>query len=701
MRFKPIIPFIAGVILQTLIVILDIYLIDIDDTGEAWRLFREGLLGLSIFLLFIALNNWHKSQEAVLRDNLLNIIRDVLIIFGTGFILNLFISPGQSFIPDRPVTLTEKVIFYNGIITFVSIFAFIEIFILLKPFIYYRRDRFTQLQYYIFIILVIITAGITAFYNLESPVNLDFTEDTFIPDIALILTIAVSFWVATRNKWIPFLTRKEKYFYFIGSSFYFIALIFLSKWLDEIPKHSILAASFTNSLWLFLFIYSGLAAIVLLFHLPTARVLDRKLKELKSLQSLTTAISKELDFNRLVVLVTKTISEVMESHSCWLILLDPEKNNYYVASFQNMTHNQIESINNGDDGYLSKKILKDGNSIIVESISDSPVYRPLKKIHPSLESIIAVPLFASDKRGLGVLFASKNVRYGFNQDDLTLLEAFANQAIIAIENTRRIQESIEKERLSKEMSIAMEVQQRLLPQNTPKSTCFDIAAINKPASEVGGDYYDFLGEDSKYMILIGDVSGKGTSAAFYMAELKGTIQANRNLAESPIDLLIQTNNSIYDSLDKATFITMSAMLLDEEKGILRYSRAGHNGLLKYSSNGEEVEEINPPGLGLGLVKGHIFDSKISQYEAPIRKGEMYVLYTDGISEAMNEQREEFGEDRLKNIILKSRDLGANEIIERVLAEVSRFTHGTPPHDDMTLIIIKVCNDLKIKRRRNK
>lgn len=689
MRIRPMLPFIAGFVLQALIVSFDIYLIDVDSTGEVWRLFREGILAVSVFLIFISVNSWHNDKEPVLRENLLTIIRDILIIFATGFILNIIIPVDQNFVTDQTIILTEKAIIYHGIITFITLFAFTEIMILLRPFIYYRRSRFTQIQYYLFITMVLFTAVATAIFNLQSPVNLIFTEETIVPDILLLLTIAVSFWLATRNKWIPFLSRKEKYFYFVGSLFFFTALIFLNKWLDEIPKHTILGATYVNLLWLFLFIYSGTAAIFLLFHLPTARVLDRKLKELRSLQSLTTAISKELDFDRLVVLVTKTISEVLESHSCWLILIDQDKNESYIASYQNLSYAQVKAINDGDDEQLAYRVLEKEESMMVDSISNEAKYRNLIKIHPGLESLIAIPMFSSNKRGLGVLFASKNIRYGFTQEDQILMEAFANQAIIAIENTRRIEESLERERLHKEMSIAMEVQQRLLPQSTPTSRCYDFAAINKPATEVGGDYYDFLISKDTHTILIGDVSGKGASAAFYMAELKGAIQANRKLSESPMELLIQTNYSIFDSLDKATFITMAALLLDEKKSILRYSRAGHNVLLKYTGDGE-VEEINPPGLGIGLIKGQIFDSKISQYEAPVKPGDLYVLFTDGITEAMNHDREEFGEERLKKIILESYHLDAKKIVDRIIEEVDIFAEGTPPHDDMTLVVIKVC-----------
>jgi sigma-B regulation protein RsbU (phosphoserine phosphatase) len=688
MRRKPIFPIAIAFILQAAVVALDLYFRDLDTTISWWRLSREGIFGISILLLFIGANLLHHSAGEDLRSNLLSIIRNIILLFLTGFVVGMFLAPAPEFNPDRLTSLTRGAIFYNGIITFIAIYAFSEIFVLLKPFVYYRRDRLTQLQYYLFAIFVLVTATINTLSDLDSPVNLAFSGDTLLADIALAVTMLLGLWLATRNRWIPFLSRREKFFYFVGSLFFFVALSFLGQWLDEIPKHTQFGAGFTNALWLFLFAYSGLAAIYLFVHLPTARMLDRKLRELKSLQDLSSSISQELDFDRLVIQITKSIADVLEAHASWLVLYHEEDNNYYIASYQNLTHEQIAAINTGADNGLSETLLRSREVALVEAVAQNEAYRHMKKIFPGIESLIAAPLMTSDERGLGVLFASKNTRYGFNPDDLVLLTAFASQAIIALENSRRISENLERQRLLQEMTIAMEVQQRLLPQATPRTSCYDIAAINQPANEVGGDYYDFIAAHKQHLILIGDVSGKGTSAAFYMAELKGAIQANRDLAHSPAELLIQTNNTIYDSLDRATFITMSAMLLDEEKNQLRFSRAGHNSLLKLGCNGE-MEEINPPGIGLGLARGNLFDHNMSQYEADISPGDIYILYTDGISEAMNHQREEFGDDRFKEIIRRSAQLPAADIIGEVIAEINRFADGTPPHDDMTLIVIKV------------
>lgn len=689
MKAKPLIFFLLALFLQVIIAMLDIYYLDIQSPGELWRLSREGIIGFTIILLFTSVTTWHPIRESQLKDNLLNIIRDILLIFGTGFFLRLLLPASQPFTPDQTIVLTEKEIIYNAIITFVSLFAFTEILVFLKPFLYYRRDRFTQIQYYLFLWLVLLTSVLAAFFNVDSPVNLNFTGKTLYPDIAMIFAITGIIWLATRNKWIPFLSKKEKYFYSIGSLFFFVALIFLNTWLDDIPRHSILAASYANLVWLFLFIYAGISTIYLLFHLPTARLLERKLKEISSLNSLTNAITQELDFDRLVILITKSVSEVIESHSCLLILLNEDKDGLYVASYQDLSHSQIENANKGEGKLISELIMRNQHPVLVESISASDKYRYLKKWHPGMDSLGAVPLITSKKESIGVLYAFKNVRYGFNKDDLTLLESFANQAVIAIENTHRIRESIDRQRLLQEIQIAMDVQKRLLPQKLPDTNCLDIYAANEPANEVGGDYYDFISTNGKYMFLVGDVSGKGTSAAFYMAELKGAIQANSHLLDKPDEMLIKTNNSIFDSLDKSSFITLAIISIDEKKKTIKFARGGHPGLLKINSKGV-IKDLNPSGLGLGLVKGDLFDNNIELYTGKIKEDEIYILYTDGITEAMNSDREEYGQEKLEEIIRDSVKLSAKVITENIISDVKAFTGNNPAHDDMTLIVVKVC-----------
>jgi sigma-B regulation protein RsbU (phosphoserine phosphatase) len=188
-----------------------------------------------------------------------------------------------------------------------------------------------------------------------------------------------------------------------------------------------------------------------------------------------------LDFDRLVIQITKSIADVLEAHASWLVLYHEEDNNYYIASYQNLTHEQIAAINTGADNGLSETLLRSREVALVEAVAQNEAYRHMKKIFPGIESLIAAPLMTSDERGLGVLFASKNTRYGFNPDDLVLLTAFASQAIIALENSRRISENLERQRLLQEMTIAMEVQQRLLPRrhHAPAATILP-PSTNRP-----------------------------------------------------------------------------------------------------------------------------------------------------------------------------------------------------------------------------
>jgi sigma-B regulation protein RsbU (phosphoserine phosphatase) len=676
-------------LLQAIIAFIDVQLLTIDEPFDYWPYVRESALALSVIVLYLILEKIYRQKERSLRDSLLKIIQNVILIFTIGFVLGKLITPIYSPDGNPPVPLTERTVVYLAIISMVVFYAFVDSFIQLKSFIYFYRDRFTHIQYYLLILLFFTTSVTYIFADLNSLFDFKFSAQTILTEVLTIVSFLVVLWLTTRYKWIPPLNRKEKYFYFFGSLFFLVTLTFLVQWIDVIVIHSRFAYAMGNLLYAFIFLYTLFAVIYLVLHLPTARILDQKLKEINSLQSLTSAITTELDADRLIVMITKTVSEVMGSHSCWLMLHNKEDNKTYMGSYQNLTHQQITAIGEGKDNALSDTILNNGDSLFIETISQVPRYHYLKQIFPGIESLMAVPLISAKSKKIGVIYVLKNVSYGFSKEQLSVFEIFAQHTIVAIENTQRIKESLDRQRLHQEMKIAKEVQHRLLPQTTPASQCLDIATMSQPAREVGGDYFDFITGVNKNLMLVGDVSGKGTSAAFYMAELKGAIQANRHLIDSPIDLLVKTNNSLFDSLDRSTFITLAALLIDEDKNLVRFSRAGHNGLIILKKNGEAIVQ-EPKGIGIGLAKGLIFDSNIGEFEQSLYDNDIYILYTDGISEAMNASNDEFGTDRLIETVRRNSDRSAKEIVTSVTQALRNFAGTVPPHDDMTLIIVKVC-----------
>ena len=278
-------------------------------------------------------------------------------------------------------------------------------------------------------------------------------------------------------------------------------------------------------------------------------------------------------------------------------------------------------------------------------------------------------------------------------DQLGELANSFNQMTGSIEDL--LQQAAEKKRLEEEMRLAREIQMSLLPRGPLLIPGMAISAMCVPAREVGGDYYDILPlPDGRYGLLIADVSGKGMSAALYMAELKGLILSLSQIHSSPRDLLIAANRLISMHLDSRSFITMTYAVIDPAAGVMTYARAGHTPLLYLpgdSGAGGRTQTLVPDGLVLGLRidDGERFDALLVEATLHLRPGDLLVLFTDGISEAMNEHADCFGESQLADLIEEHGHLAIAELRERVLREIDAFVGGAPQHDDMTMILLKV------------
>ncbi|MBE3072360.1 MAG: SpoIIE family protein phosphatase, partial [Acidobacteria bacterium] len=288
------------------------------------------------------------------------------------------------------------------------------------------------------------------------------------------------------------------------------------------------------------------------------------------------------------------------------------------------------------------------------------------------------------------------------RDQLGELAESFNQMTGSIEDLMR--QAQEKRRLEEELRIARAIQMSLLPQGPLSIPGVSVTALCVPAREVGGDYYDLfpLG-DGRYGLLIADVSGKGTSAAFYMAELKGLMLSLSRIHRSPRELLVNANRIISDHLDSRSFITMIYAVIDAEARTMTYARAGHTPLIVRTGghDGEaSVQILVPDGMVLGvrIDHGELFERLLEESTIPLGCGDVLLFFTDGISEAMNVDSDCFGETRLARLIEEHGDLAPEELRERILREIQAFVGDAPQHDDMTMILLKV-DPAEAKRER--
>ena len=279
-----------------------------------------------------------------------------------------------------------------------------------------------------------------------------------------------------------------------------------------------------------------------------------------------------------------------------------------------------------------------------------------------------------------------------SKDQLGDLADSFNQMTGSIENL--LQTAAEKKRLEEELRIARQIQMSLLPRGPLDFPGLSITALCVPAREVGGDYYDFFPLGPRRLgVLIADVSGKGTSAALYMAELKGLVLSLSQIYQSPRQLLIEVNRIISDNLDTRSFITMTYAVIDLDACTMTFARAGHTPVV-FLKDGDArgAQSLIPNGIVVGLrIPGahEKFVELLEEQRIDLARGDVIALYTDGITEAMDSRSDLFGDARLSRLIAEHGHLEAADLRERILREIEAFVGHADQHDDMTMILMKV------------
>ncbi|HEX9613930.1 MAG TPA: SpoIIE family protein phosphatase [Bacteroidota bacterium] len=302
--------------------------------------------------------------------------------------------------------------------------------------------------------------------------------------------------------------------------------------------------------------------------------------------------------------------------------------------------------------------------------------------------VLAVPMFLQDRLVGAIMVGPKMSDRAYAQEDIDLLATVGGQAAIAIENARLHKAEVERQRIREELSLARQIQQGLLPKGNPEIPGLDVSGIAIPAEIVGGDYFDFIEiAGNKLLVVVADVSGKGMSAALYMSKIQGMVQLAAHMYESPREMLTHVNRRIYDGIERKSFITMILALFDLNRNEVTICRAGHNKAL-IGTNGA-LEYLDAEGIGLGLERGPLFENTLKEVRKPLMPGGMFFFYTDGLTEAMNEDQQQLGEDSVRSILESKRDLNAVEIQRSLTTAVEEFVGKAERHDDLTMVVVKV------------
>ncbi len=507
---------------------------------------------------------------------------------------------------------------------------------------------------------------------------------------ALYVVVVILFAInSIRVAWIAFLTKKEKMFLLIVSivlSTVFgliYSLTSSSTGILNIAMNSFSPGfhSLFNLLMLYGTIAYGVIFLTTLFHLPTAEAFEKKAEEVSSLTDLTNLAANAFDFSELAENLTAHTLQISGADVAWLYVNDEQ--GWSVAAAQNIGKEEAfiltETVLSGFENKIpeSLKILdektfkfKSGDSV-----------RSLK-----FESLILAPLGIHNEINGCLFIGSFNYSY-FDEDDRKTIKAFADYAAVSLENSFLIKKSIEKERLEKELDIARDIQHKIIPGILPKLDNLETAASFIPAFEVGGDYYDFYNrEDGKITFIIADVSGKGISAAFVMAELKGIFESLASISQSPKEMLVKMNSLLAKSLTEKEFVTATVGTIDTAKGELLIARAGHTPVIIGRKG--DVMRLTPAGIGLGMSGNEKFSSVLEEEKFLLQEDDLIFLFTDGVTEAQNKYDDLFGTKRIENILKENAGKLPGEISEIVITEVTLFSKDVPQRDDITFVIFK-------------
>ncbi|MCX7833330.1 MAG: SpoIIE family protein phosphatase [Ignavibacteria bacterium] len=326
---------------------------------------------------------------------------------------------------------------------------------------------------------------------------------------------------------------------------------------------------------------------------------------------------------------------------------------------------------------------------IREKISISYLKEDLMNFLKKYDFNFVLPIIGKDKI-YGILFIGEKLsETTLNSSDIDFINALATSASVGIENSLLYEELAKQERLKQELEIAHKIQIASLPQSVPKIKNLEIFAKSIPALEVGGDFYDFLnGKDNKFTIVVGDVSGKGTYAALYMSKVQGIFQTLYEFYDTPGKLLTNANKFLYKHIDSKSFITAICASYDTERNMLNLARAGHIPMFYYNKEVNEVRKVQPEGLGLGISDNKTFEFSLEQISINYKPGDMFIFVTDGITEAMNNYYEQYGESNLIEIIKDFCTKPAEVISEEIIKSVKKFSGDVKQHDDITIVVVK-------------
>lgn len=402
-------------------------------------------------------------------------------------------------------------------------------------------------------------------------------------------------------------------------------------------------------------------------------------EELSLLNEIAVAIGSLDDVSAITdLIVSKCIKKLKAEQGCVLLLSKDETSPFktYVRKIERPTTQFPIHISTTLMGWM----IKNQSPLLINDLEADNRFQNLA-LKTQFKSLLMVPL--KHRTQLTGLFAVFNKAEQFNPTDQRLLSIVASQSAQIIENARLREEEKKLEEIEKELLVAKEIQMRLLPKASPQVPGFDIFGCSVPSKQVGGDYFDFITlPDNRIGLAVADVSGKGTPAALLMANLQAALRSQALTNCDPKLAVGNANRLLYRSVERGKFATLIYGCLDPRENKFAYVNAGHNPPLLFSGN--KLTTLETGGLLLGVMENAPYE----QGEISFKPRDLLVMYTDGVTEAVNETEMQFEEERLTRIIKDNLSLSAKEISGKIIQDVKSFQGLQPQSDDITLVIVK-------------
>lgn len=665
-----------------------------------------GLVFTDISIVFSAANNIHSGLPSWLpnvilnlfilslffyyklkfdRDDVLNFVDLLWRVFATGLVatvVSLLLKLVEFLLGST--RLTTDVVFINVIYLInlgLMIGFLIMAFMAWKRLILYQKSKWLLRLWSFFEWALLLSLLYNAF-------DFPFVESLYWSMLTLFVLTGLV--LCANMKWVAYLNFRQKWtslLLLLLTVFYLLYIFFTTSSLVEVLSG--MTSDFTNyrfhvfilSLMTFVTVYSIFSFLVILFNLPTTSVFEQKLEEVVNFQRISQSIQTEQNEDSVYNILLETSASTVFADAGWL---EVKSHNPKPKIFTHkITEREAQDIINHFKAKNIKGVLDQGSD------KTKNLSRHLASLKGSrFRSIVAFPISVKGEM-IGTLALLKELPEGFNREMTKIVATFSNQAGISIENFRLMEEALHNERYKEELKIAKTVQKSLLPEMLEKDKDFDIAAFSESADEVGGDYYDTLRtNDHQISLIVADVSGKGTTAAFHMSQMKGIFHSLAQECIRPDEFMCKANQALVYCLERGSFISATYFNINTRSKKVHYARAGHCPLLYYDAAKDKAEFFRDKGIALGMVKNRSYSNYIEANEFAYKPGDIMVLYTDGITEAKNARGEEFGYERLAEVLLEVKTLSPREIKDHLIKRLYEFSGTSNINDDYTTMIVK-------------